>query len=62
MSKPDQPVIVKLRRRLLQLEIKLNKIEQIKHPLIWDIIERRLLLLQVADTRKKIQEEIINLS
>ena len=62
MSKPDQPVIVKLRRRLLQLEIKLNKIEQIKHTLIWDIIERRLLLLQVADTRKKIQEEIINLS
>ena len=62
MSKPDQPVIVKLRRRLLELEIKLNKIEQVKHPSVWDVIEKKLLLLQITDRRRKIQAEIINLS
>ena len=62
MSKPNKPQIVLLRRKLLQLEMKLNRIKQLKHPLVWDTIEQRLLLLKIADIRRKIQAEIINLS
>ena len=62
MSKPDRPVMVQLRHRLRQLETKLNKIEQVKHPSVWEIIEKRLLLLKIADITRKIQAEIINLS
>ena len=62
MSKPNQPELVKLRRKLLQLEIKLNRIKQLKHPLVWDTIEQRLLILKIAEIRRKIQAEIINLS
>ena len=62
MSKPNKPQIVLLRRKLLQLEMKLNRIKQLKHPLVWDTIEQRLLILKIAEIRRKIQAEIINLS
>ena len=62
MSRPKEPQVVLLRRKLLQLEMKLNRIKQLKHPLVWDTIEQRLLILKIAEIRRKIQAEIINLS